>query len=174
MPRKTAQDLVAKAAADPTLQAWRAAQAAVAPKETASARLAEAAQKAKEAAEKLPGQSELSAFAVQSQALAGKYAAELAAAKQYATQLETAAKPAQDRFSTANAELAKAQANVNSLAQQIPGKQAAAKSSQDQINQLHQAAKAVEAELQQMQTQIDRLQKAVAAAKEKPASVTQK
>lgn len=171
---KAAQEAVTKANNDPTLQALRAAQAVVPAKELAATRLTEIAQKAKEVAEKLPSQPELTAFAGQSQALAAKQGAELAAAKQYAAQLQAPAKPAQDRLNAATATLAKAQAVVGAVSQQVAAKQTAAKTAGDQIKQLQQAIQSAEAEVKQLQAQIDHLQKAAATGKQKDPSVSQK
>jgi hypothetical protein len=161
---KAATDAAAKAAADPLLAALAGANAAVPTKELAATRLAEAAAKAKEAADKLKD-AELQSFATLSQALATKHAAELAAAKQYAAQLATAAKPAQDKVAAAHAEVTKTQAAVNTLSQQIPPQQAALKAAQDQLAPVNTALKAAESELQQFQASVDRLQKAVEASK---------
>lgn len=159
------QDAVNQAATDPTLAAAKAAADAVPAKELAAARLNEAAAKAKEAAEKLGNNAELTTFALQSQALATKHTTELAAAKQYAQQMLAAAKPAQDRLAAAHVELGKAQVANNTVAQQLPAKQAALKSAQDQMVPAQQAAQAAAAELQQVQTQVTRMQKASEAQK---------
>jgi hypothetical protein len=171
---KTAQEAVTKANNDATLQAWRTAQGALPAKELAAARLVEIALKAKEVADKLPSQPELTAFATQSQALAAKQAAELAAAKHYATQLQTIAKPAQDRLNAASSAVAKAQAAASTVAQQVAAKQNAAKAAGEQIKQLQQSIHGAEQEIQQLQVQIDHLQKAAAASKQKDAPVSQK
>jgi dipeptidyl aminopeptidase/acylaminoacyl peptidase len=154
------QEAVNKATADPTLAAAKAAQDAVPVKEQVTAKLTEAAARAKEAAEKAGANAELAAFALQSQALATKHTAELAAAKQYAQQLLAAAKPAQDRVAAAQAELGKAQAANNAAAPQLAAKQATLKTAQDQLGPVQQAAQAANAELQVVQAQVDRMQKA--------------
>jgi len=161
---KAATDAAAKAAADPLLAPLHAATAALPARELAVARLAEAAGKAKEAAEKLK-EPELQSYAVLSQALATKHLAELTAARQYIAQLATAAKPAQEKLSAANAEVVKAQAAVNALSQQVPPRQAALKAAQDQLAPVLAATKAAESDLQHLQATIERLQKAIQASK---------
>lgn len=154
------QNTVNQAAIDPTLAAAKAAADAIPAKELAAVRLTEAAAKAKEAAEKLSNNAELTTFALQSQALAAKHTTELAAAKQYAQQMLAAAKPAQDRLAAAHVELGKAQVANNTVAQQMPAKQAALKAAQDQMPPAQAAAQAAAAELQQVQAQVTRMQKA--------------
>lgn len=166
------QDAVNKAAADPTLAAARSAQDAVPLKEQAVAKLNEAAARAKEAADKLGNSAELAAFALQSQALASKHATELTAARQYAQQMLAAAKPAQDRLAAAHAELGKAQVANNTVAQQLPAKQAALKAAQDQMPPVQAAAQAAAVELQQVQASVARMQKASEAQKAAGAKAT--
>lgn len=166
------QDAVNQAATDPTLSAAKSAQDAVPAKEQAVAKLNEAAVKAKEAADKIGNSAELSAFALQSQALASKHATELIAAKQYAQQMLAAAKPAQDRLAAAHAELGKAQVANNTVAQQLPAKQAALKAAQDQMPPVQAAAQAATAELQQVQASVARMQKASEAQKAPGAKTT--
>lgn len=166
------QDAVNQAAIDPTLSAAKSAQDVVPNKEQAVAKLSEAAVKAKEAADKIANSTELSAFALQSQALASKHATELTAAKQYAQQMLAAAKPAQDRLAAAHAELGKAQVANNAVAQQLPAKQAALKAAQDQMPPVQAAAQAATAELQQVQAQVARMQKASEAQKAAGAKTT--
>jgi len=159
------QDTVNQAAIDPTLAAAKAAQDSVPAKEVVATRLNEAAVKAKEAADKLSNNAELTTFALQSQALAAKHTTELTAAKQYAQQMVTAAKPAQDRLAAAHVELGKAQVANNTVAQQLPAKQAALKAAQDQMPPVQAAAQAAAVELQQVQAQVTRMQKASEAQK---------
>jgi dipeptidyl aminopeptidase/acylaminoacyl peptidase len=154
------QGMVNQAATDPTLAAAKTAVETLPAKEQATAKLAEAAARAKEAADKLPTNTELATYALQSQALATKHTTELAAAKQYAQQMLAAAKPAQDRLAAAHAELGKAQIANNAAGQQLPAKQAALKAAQDQLGPLQQAAQAAKAELQVVLAQVDRMQKA--------------
>jgi hypothetical protein len=166
------QDMVNQAATDPTLAAAKAAEAAVPAKEQAAVKLAEAAVRAKEAADRLGNNAELTTFALQSQALASKHTAELAAAKQYAVQMVAAAKPAQDRLAAAHAELGKAQVANNAVAQQLPAKQAALKSATDQMTPAQAAVQAATAELQLLQAQVARMQKASDAQKAAGAKTT--
>lgn len=166
------QDTVNQAAIDPTLAAAKAAQDVVPAREVAAARLNEVAAKAKEAADKLGNNAELTTFALQSQALATKHTTELTAAKQYAQQMVTAAKPAQDRLAAAHVELGKAQVANNTVAQQLPAKQAALKAAQDQMPPVQAAAQAAAAELQQVQAQVTRMQKASEAQKAAGAKTT--
>ncbi|HMO36282.1 MAG TPA: WD40 repeat domain-containing protein, partial [Gemmatales bacterium] len=140
---KVAQETVNQAAADPTLAARKAAEEAVPVKEQTTAGLQAAAAKAKETAEKQAGNTELAAFALQAQALATKYAAELAAAKTYAAQMAEAAKPAQEKLQATQAQLAQAQAMVNTTSEQVPARQAAVKAAQEQLAPVDQTAKAV-------------------------------
>lgn len=159
---KQTQAAATAAAQDPTLAAAQAAQQAVPSKEQAAAKLAEAAARAKEAAEQLGNPAELAAFALQSQALATKHAAELAAAKDYAQQMLVAAKPAQERLTAAQAEAGKAQAAHKAASEQLPGKQAALKTAQEQLAPVQQAAQAAGAEVQTLQAQLERMQRAKA------------
>lgn len=162
---KATQDAVNQAAADPILAAKKTADASVPAKEQATAGLTVAAAKAKEASDKIPGNTELAAYALQGQALATRYTTELAAAKTYAAQMATAAKPATDKLNLAHAELAKAQTAINTISQQVPAKQAAAKAAQDQLAPVQQLTQSATAELQQLQAQVVRMQKASDAAK---------
>lgn len=159
------QDQVNQSAIDPTLAAAKASQDAVPLKEQAVAKLNEVAAKAKEAAEKLGNNAELTTFALQSAALAAKHTTELAAAKQYAVQMVAAAKPAQDKLAGAHAELGKVQVAHNAANQQLPPKQAALKAAQDQLPAAQAAAQVATTELQQLEARIARMQKATELAK---------